>query len=348
MKILINKNLIDRFSKPYIIAEIGSNHNGNLKLCKKIVFAAKQAGADAVKFQMFSEKSLFSNIVFQNNNFKKGSSTKNSLRDAVKKYSLSLKDFLDVRKYCKKIKIDFGITPLSYEEAYICNSKLQPDYLKIASMDCNNYDFIKYVASFKRTTILSTGLSNMSEIDAAVRAFESGRNKKLIILHCNATYPPSDKDNNLLRIKTLQELYPYPIGFSDHSLGPEISIASVALGVKVIEKHFTINKKLKGWDHHMSLNPEELKALTTNSRRVFLSLGSPRVTRVENDNQVKSFRRSIVAKKNLKKGEILTVEKLDYKRPGTGLDPNFKNFILGRKIKNSIVIDQIIKLKDLY
>lgn len=348
MKIKINKNLIDRYSKPYIIAEIGSNHNGNLKLCKKLVLAAKQAGADAVKFQMFSEKSLFSNIVFKNNEFKKNSSNKKSLKDTVKKYSFSLKNFLNVRKYCKKIKIDFGITPLSYEEAHLCNTKLKPDYLKIASMDCNNYDFIKYVSSFKKTTILSTGLSNMSEIDQAVRAFEKGGNKKLIILHCNATYPPNDSDNNLLRIKSLQKLYPYPIGFSDHSLGPEISIASVALGAKVIEKHFTINKKLKGWDHHMSLNPEEMKVLTTNSKRVFISLGSPRVLRVEKNDQVNSFRRSIIAKKDLKKGDKITIDKIDYKRPGTGLDPNLRNFILGRKIKNPILADQIIKLKDLY
>lgn len=337
MSIKINKTKINNFSTPYIIAEIGSNHNGNINLCKKLVHAAKKAGANAVKFQMFSEKSLFSQICFKNN----------SLRKDIKKYSFSVKKFLIIRNYCKKIKIDFGITPLSYNEASICNSILKPDFIKIASMDCNNYDFINYVARFKKTTILSTGLSNISEIDSAVRAFEKSKNKNLIILHCNSTYPPNDKDNNLLRILTLKKLYPYPIGLSDHSLGVPISLASVALGAKVIEKHFTINKKLKGWDHHMSLSPEEMNNLVTNSKRIFISLGQSRVFRVEKPKQVQAFRRSIVAKKEIKKYKKITIDDVDFKRPGTGLAPNMTKFILGRKAKRSIQTDQIIKIKDL-
>lgn len=343
------KKYIRETDFPYVIAEIGSNHNGDMKLCKKMIKAAKDSGANCVKFQFFSTESIFSKKVYEDNYFISDDYRDRkdfTLKEIVEAYSIKKEQLIEMKSYCKNQNIDFLVTPFSKEEADILVDEIGVDFLKIASMDCNNYDFINYIGKKKLPTILSTGLSSAKEIDKAVKSFEKSGNKNLILLHCVSIYPPDDKQTNLNRIKNFQKLYNYPVGFSDHSMGIELAIASVSLGARVIEKHFTIDKEMKGWDHHMSINTDELKNLTIGVKRVFNAMGSSKIFRVEPQKRVQSFRRSIVAKTNIKKGQIITKDMLDTKRPGTGLSPEKILGLIGKKAKRDILEDELIKSKD--
>ena len=349
MKIKVSKSFeITKKSRPYIIAEIGSNHNGDMRLCKKIIDSAKKAGVDCVKFQYFNEKTVFSKKTYEDNYFVTDDYRNRNdynLKDIVKKYSISINELKKMQKYCKSINLDFLVTPFSFKESDEIE-KLGVESFKIASMDLNNYAFLEHVAKKNKTVILSTGLSSLSEIDKAVRTIENTGNKKLILLHCTSIYPLKSKDVNLKRIETLKKLYPYPIGFSDHSPGFEIALASVALGVCLIEKHFTLDKKMSGWDHHMSTDSTDMSNLVMSSKKVFLALGSNRILRVENRERVNSFRRSIVASRNIKKGEKFKKNNLNFKRPGTGLPPEKINDIVGKVANRNISFDELIKKED--
>ena len=186
-------------------------------------------------------------------------------------------------------------------------------------MDLNNYPFLEYVASKQRPIVLSTGLSDLDEVDLAIKTVESTGNKKIIILHCVSIYPPDDNQINLRNMETLKKIYDYPIGFSDHTIGISIPLAAVALGAKIIEKHFTLDRNMFGWDHKVSANPVELKSICIESKRVVNALGTFRISSQENDERKNAFRRSIVLTKDKKAGDTIKLEDLDYKRPGEGI-----------------------------
>ncbi len=321
--------------KPFIIAEIGSNHNGNMRLCEKLISKAKLAGADAVKFQYFSLNSLFSETYFKNNNLSK--------KD-IKKFSLSFRDIKFICECAKKNKIKIGFTPLGFEELNTLK-KFKLDFYKIASMDCNNYELIERVARTKKPLIISTGLSNLTEIRTALKC-SLKFNKKVSLLHCVSIYPPKDEEVNLSRIKTLNTKFNIPIGFSDHCLGIDHALASIPYGSSIIEKHFTLNKKLNGWDHSMSIDFDELKELVIKSKKIFKSIGSNKIFRVETKKQINIFRRSIVAEKNIQKGQIITTSDISLKRPGGGLQPKFFKKIIGKKSKKFIKKDSLIKMSN--
>ena len=321
--------------KPFIIAEIGSNHNGNIRLCEKLISKAKLAGADAVKFQYFSLNSLFSETYFKNNNLSK--------KD-IKKFSLSFRDIKFICECAKKNKIKIGFTPLGFEELNTLK-KFKLDFYKIASMDCNNYELIERVARTKKPLIISTGLSNLTEIRTALKC-SLKFNKKVSLLHCVSIYPPKDEEVNLSRIKTLNTKFNIPIGFSDHCLGIDHALASIPYGSSIIEKHFTLNKKLNGWDHSMSIDFDELKELVIKSKKIFKSIGSNKIFRVETKKQINIFRRSIVAEKNIQKGQIITTSDISLKRPGGGLQPKFFKKIIGKKSKKFIKKDSLIKMSN--
>ena len=346
---LNSKNIIGSKYPPYIIAEIGSNHNGNLDLCKKLISEAKNTGANCAKLQSFTKNTIFSKKVYKDNYFIADDYRDRddyTLEAIVDEYSVSQDDLLEIKKYCDQIKIDFACTPFSKAEVDFLHNVLKVDFFKIASMDCNNYDFIEYIANKNKPTILSTGLSTHDEIEKAVRTFEATGNKKLIILHCTSIYPPKDTEINLNRILTLQELYPYPVGFSDHTIGSAIPIASVVMGARIIEKHFTIDKKMEGWDHHMSANQEEMRETVKGCKKVFDGLGTKKIFRVESQEIVDSFRRSIVAKEKINKGTIIERNLLDVKRPGTGMPPGKTNDLLGKKTIRNIEEDEMINEDD--
>jgi N-acetylneuraminate synthase len=221
-------------------------------------------------------------------------------------------------------------------------------FIKVASMDVNNYPFLEYLAKKGRPIVISTGLSELFEIDRAIKTIEDAGNNQIVILHCVATYPPDDCDINLNNIKTLMTVYPeYPIGFSDHSLGTTIPLAAVSLGVCLIEKHFTLDKEMDGWDQKVSATQDEMKAIVDGSKRIVDAMGSFRVCASESVEKKREFRRSIVVSHDMKQGDVISDSDLDYKRPGGGFSPEAKEFVIGRILKNDVTSDHLLTKKDL-
>ncbi len=351
-KIKITKDKeIYNYCKPYIIAELGSNHNGDMELAKKLILEAKEAGADCVKFQSWSKNSIFSKKKYDDNYFVSDDYRNRkdyTLEKIVEEYSISENELLEMKSFANGLGVDCTSTPFSEKEVDFLVGKFDAPFIKIASMDLNNYPFLKYVAKKNKPIVLSTGLSELYEIDRAINTIEENGNNQIIILHCVANYPPEDKDINLNNIKTLMKIYPdYPVGFSDHTLGIGIPLASVALGVCLIEKHFTLDKNMEGWDHKVSATKYEMREIVKNSKRISEAMGSRRINAPESDEKKKEFRRSIVLKKSMKKGQIINRDDLDYKRPGGALNPEMTDFLIGRTIKKDLKYDHILTLDDI-
>lgn len=350
MKIKLNeKHSVCSDDRPYIIAEIGSNHNGDMNIARKLIDAAKEAGADCVKFQSWSKETIFSKKTYDENYFLSDDYRERddyTLEKIVEEYSISEVELLEMKKYADLVGIDCTSTPFSKAEVDFLVDEMQADFIKIASMDLNNYQFLDYIARKQKPIILSTGLSTLSEIDTAIRTIESAGNDQIIILHCVAIYPTDDIDVNLKNIDSLSKIYPYPVGFSDHTLGTCIPLAAVAKGACLIEKHFTLDKNMEGWDHKVSATPNEMKTIVENSRRIHEALGDTRIIQVESIERQNAFRRSIVAAKEISEGDIITDDMLDFKRPGTGLAPEAIKYMIGKKVKRDISLDEIINIED--
>jgi len=348
---LTNKKEIFNYSKAYIIAELGSNHNGDMKLAKQLIIEAKEAGADCVKFQSWSKDTIFASKKYEDNYFVADDYRDRddyTLEEIVDAYSISEEELLEMKKFADEIEIDCTSTPFSKKEADFLVDKMKTPFIKVASMDLNNYPFLEYLAKKGKPMIISTGLSELYEIDKAVKTIENTGNKEIVILHCVATYPPEDKDVNLNNIKTLMNTYPeYPIGFSDHTLGTTIPLASIALGACLIEKHFTLDKNMEGWDHKVSATKDEMKEIVQNSTRVSEALGSFRITATETDEKKREFRRSIVLTREFKKGEIISLDDIDYKRPGGGFNPDMTEFVVGRTVNKDLKFDHILTKEDI-
>ena len=350
MKLTKNKEIYN-YCKPYIIAELGSNHNGDMKLAKKLIVEAKEAGADCVKFQSWSKETIFARKKYEDNYFIADDyrdRTDYTLEEIVDAYSISEEELLEMKKFADELGIDCTSTPFSKKEADFLVDKLESPFIKVASMDLNNYPFLEYLAKKGKPIVISTGLSELYEIDKAVKTIENAGNNQIVILHCVSTYPPVDSDVHLNNIKTLMAAYPeYPIGFSDHTLGTAIPLASVALGACLIEKHFTLDKNMEGWDHKVSATKDEMKDIVENSKRISDAMGSFRITATESDEKKREFRRSIVLTREMKKGEIIQEEVIDYKRPGGGFDPDMTDFIVGRTVNKDLKFDHILTKQDL-
>jgi len=346
---LTEKKIVSNFSEPYIIAEIGANHNGDMVLAKKMIDAAVKCGSDAVKFQSWSKTSIASETLYKDNTLYNDSKKKHfgSLRKMVDKYYLRKEQHFELENYCASKGVDFCSTPFSNNEIDLLN-ELNVDFFKVASMDINNYPLLKYLAQFNKPILLSTGMANLGEIEKAIKIIEKEANFKIIILHCVAIYPTKNKDLNLNNITMLQNTFGYPVGFSDHSIGFTAPLASVALGACVIEKHFTTDKNLPGWDHEISANPEELKIIVEGSKTIYESLGNfKRIVSKSEEEKKKVFRRSIVINKNLKAGDIIKEVDITLKRPGTGFPPDEIKFIVGKKLKRDIEADCLLVKDDI-
>jgi len=242
-------------------------------------------------------------------------------------------------------QIDFISTPFSKREVDFL-VQLNVPFIKIASMDVNNYPFLEYIAKKGLPMVLSTGLSELYEIDKAIKTIEQAGNNQIVILHCVSIYPPNDEDVNLRNIETLRKLYPYPIGFSDHTLGVAIPLAAVAMGACVLEKHFTLDKNLFGWDHKVSATPDELEIICKETKRIIKALGTTRIVSVENQERKNAFRRSAVTTKDITKGVIVKHEDIDFKRPGNGIGPHEMGYILGRRLKRDKKRDELFAWED--
>jgi N,N'-diacetyllegionaminate synthase len=344
----INGRRIGPGEPPYIIAEIGANHNGDMKLCKKLIDSAKKCGADAVKFQSWQKNTLNSKELYESN---KSYTDKNrhfgSLEEMDEKYQLTPEQHYDVKKYCDKVGITFLSTGFSRNEIDLLED-LDILAFKIASMDVNYVQLLQYVASKHKPIILSTGMASLGEIERAIRVLREGKAGPIAILHCISIYPPKYETINLRNMETLKQAFDVPVGFSDHSLGTAIPLAAIALGACIIEKHFTLDKTLTGWDHAISANPSELTTIVREGANIFHSLGSTRrVVNIEEMEKRKKFRRSIIIKRTMKKGEKIAIEDIDFKRPGTGIHPDETEYILGRSLIHDIECDKELKWSDL-
>lgn len=342
---------IGNYEQPYIIAEIGSNHNGDMELAKRLILDAKAAGANCVKFQSWSKDTIFSRQKYDDNYFVADDYRERddfTLEEIVDKYAISEVELLEMKSFADQIGIDCTSTPFSEGEADFLVEKLDSPFIKVASMDLTNVPFLRYLGSKGRPIIISTGLSDLADIDIAVRAIEEVGNAEICILHCVATYPPEDKDFHLNSIKTLRTCFPnYPIGFSDHSLGTVIPLTAVGLGAAVLEKHFTLDKNMEGWDHKVSATKDEMKVIVEGSKRIVSALGGFRVQATETDEKKTEFRRSLVLMRPHKKGEKIALSNLTSKRPGTGISPNLGTFIEGMRVNKDLPSDHVLTKSDI-
>jgi len=317
-----------------------------MDLARKLIVAAKEAGAHCVKFQSWSKDSIFSKKTYEDNYFIADdyrNRTDYTLESIVDAYSISEEELLSMKKFADELGIDCASTPFSKKEVDFLVDVMQAPYIKVASMDLNNYPFLDYIARKGKPVVISTGLSELYEIDKAIRTIEEAGNTDIVILHCVSIYPPKNEDVHLNNIDTLRTLYPnYPIGFSDHTLGFEVPLASVVKGACVIEKHFTLDKNMEGWDHKVSATPDEMKIIVAGSKKINESLGSNRIVVSEAPDRRESFRRSIVTTREIKAGEVIQLSDIDYKRPGIGLEPGFTEFVVGRTAKVDLAFDKPI------
>lgn len=345
---LTKKKVVADFSKPYIIAEIGANHNGDIGLAKKLIDAAKECGAHSVKFQSWTPNSLVSEGEYQKNQSYDDCPKKHfgSLKDMVNKYYLKAEEHKELKEYCDSIGIDFSSTPFSAAEVDLLN-EVGVEYFKVASMDITNHGLLENIAKCNKPVILSTGMASMGEIEEAINVVEATGNSQIILLHCISIYPPEMEDIHLNNITTLRQAFGYPVGFSDHSIGFSIPLASVALGACIIEKHFTLDKDMPGWDHAISADPSELKIICKESENIVRAMGSAkrRVSEAEQKKKLK-FRRSAVVSRDLEAGHVLTVDDILFKRPGTGIITHELKYLVGRKLTKAIDADEMLQWED--
>ncbi len=333
-----------KISKPYIIAEIGINHNGNIKTALKLIRSAKRAGANAVKFQVFNPTTLARDNSKKTSQQKKYTSKKISLFKMWKKMAFNFNQLKMLRKESVKNKIDFICSVFDKESLHRV-LKLRPKFIKIASADITDLYLLKLVKESKKKIILSTGLSEENEIKRALKILGNSTT----ILHCVSSYPCPKKFANLKRIKTLKNKFNVNIGYSDHTIGNEACYMALNLGAKVIEKHFTYNKTLKGADHILSADEDDLKNIVSFGKNKDLLLGSGNIkpTRYELKNK-NLFRKGIYFSENLPANHIININDIMFARPETKIDIlNYKK-VVGKKLKKNKEKFQEITLKDLY
>lgn len=337
--VLRDSTEIGDYLKPYIVAEVNSSHNGNIDTALEMIVKAKETGCSCVKFQSWSAESLYSKTYYDENPIAKR---------IVSKFSLSEEKLLEAARFCKEQKVAFASTPYSRQEVDFLLEKCDVPYIKVASMDLNNYPYLEYIARSGAPIVLATGMSDMEEIRRAVDVIKNAGNKELCLLHCISVYPPKISTIRLKNILGLREEFPdCPIGFSDHSVGVEMATAAVALGAAMIEKHFTLDRQKIGMDNQMATEPEEMARMIQSCNNVFLALGNrERIVLSEEIEQRKKMRRSIVAAKDLKAGMKITEADMDVKRPGNGYPPEKVNELAGRVLKKDVKIDTIIKESD--
>jgi N-acetylneuraminate synthase/N,N'-diacetyllegionaminate synthase len=331
--------------KCLIIAEAGVNHNGSLELAKKLIDAAAEAGADAVKFQTFKSEDLVSINAPKAKYQKLTTDATESQFEMIKKLELPIQDHKELVAYAKKKKIMFLSTPFD-EGSVDLLIELGVPIIKIGSGEITNHPFLRYISGKGLPVILSTGMSTLEEVAEAVSVIRKTGCKDLTLLHCTSNYPARVEDCNLLAMKTMADEFNLPVGYSDHTAGIVVPIAAAALGSCVIEKHFTLDKKLVGPDHKASLEPDELEEMVKSIRKVESALGSPVKAPVDAEFEVRNIaRRSIFAKVDIPKGSIIMENMLTFKRPGIGLPPKNAKLLIGKTAKRIIYKDEMIKIE---
>lgn len=345
-KIKIADYTLEEFSQPFVIAEIGANNNGDSEIAKEMVLKAKEAGVHCAKFQSWTKESIFSKAMYSGKEAELtvfGHKTQGDLLDYL---SMSEKDHFMYKEFCDKHDILFSTTPISFRHVDLM-ADLDVPFYKVASMDVNHPLFIEYIAKKGKPVILSTGMSSLEETALAVEAVLNTGNEQLILLHCTALYPPDDAEVNLNNIDMLRSVFGVQIGYSDHTTGYSIPLAAITKGVSVIEKHYTLDKTMPGWDHAVSATPEEFKIIVDESQRIVKALGSNvKAIQPREENSRKNMRRSIVASMDLVAGHVLSQADLDFKRPGTGIEPKDWKKLINRKLTKNISADSLFSWSD--
>lgn len=330
---------------PIIIAEAGVNHNGIFDNALQMVEAAKQAGADYIKFQTFKADCLVT-PAGETAEYQKNNCNADSQLEMLRSLELSFDDFETIAMYCKELEIGFLSTPFDKESIEFLAS-LGVDFMKIPSGEITNLPYLRAIAATGIPAIISTGMSTTDDIAKALDVFfKAGYSSdKLTLLHCNTEYPTPLADVNLKAMVSMRDMFRVPTGYSDHTAGIEVSVAATALGAAVIEKHFTLSRTLSGPDHAASLEPDELAKMIKAIRNVSIALGSSEkhVTDSERKNQIIA-RKSIVAARDIRSGEIFNEENLTTKRPATGLSPMLWDEVVGTKATKDFPKDSLITL----
>jgi N,N'-diacetyllegionaminate synthase len=328
----------------YIIAEAGVNHNGSLELAKKMVDSAKEAGADCIKFQTFVAKNIASKTAGKAEYQKQQTDSNESQLEMLKKLELSFEEFIELNEYCKSKKIDFLSTGFDFDSIGFLR-RIDLRIWKIPSGEITNLPYLIKIAKLNKPVILSTGMSTMEDIRLALKVLIENGSGEITILHCTTEYPTPFEEVNLLAMKTINSEFGVPIGYSDHTIGIEVPIAAVAMGATVIEKHFTLDRNMEGPDHKASLEPDELKAMVTSIRNIELAVGTGEKKPVKSEQRnMMVARKSIIANRNIKKGEVFTENNLTVKRPGNGISPMKWFEVIGRKAVRDFEEDELIEI----
>jgi len=333
----IGDRIIDSDSPVFCIAEIGINHNGDIELAKKMVRAAAESGASAVKFQYFSVE----NLVTKEANYY-GELEVISQFEMFKKTELTIENYVELLKLAKDLNVLAFFSAFDEEKVDILYDLGIPAF-KIASGDITHIPLLKYIAKKRLPIFLSTGMSTLDEVKEAVQAIENQGNDKIVLLHCVNNYPARLEDTHLLKMKTLIENFTYPVGISDHTDTIYAALGAVALGGVVIEKHFTIDRKISGVDNYFSLEPQMFKDMVNGAEAIRMALGESTKKPTESEKESRKLqRRSLVSKTEIPQGAQIKGDMLVIKRPGTGIYPKFLNDVLDKKAKTHIKKDVVI------
>lgn len=330
----------------YIIAEAGVNHNGQLDLALKLCDAAKESGADCVKFQTWQTEKIVTRTAekatYQSENTHDASE---SQFEMLKKLELSYEDFRTIQAHCKQIGIDFLSTPDEEYSLAFLMKELKLPLIKIGSGEVTNIPYLRQMASYHKPIILSTGMSNLAQVATAYDTLISAGAPSVVLLHCTTNYPCPKNEVNLRAMQTMKEAFKCKVGYSDHTMGIEVPIAAVAMGAEIIEKHFTLDRNMEGPDHMASLEPQELKRMVDGIRNIEVALGDgikrPNLSEVEIS---KVVLKAIVAKIPIRKGEVLTNENITIKRAGSGIPAVHWDLVIGTKALHDFKIDEPIRI----
>jgi N-acetylneuraminate synthase/N,N'-diacetyllegionaminate synthase len=339
MKVKIGNKLIGEEEPCFIIAEAGVNHNGSVEQAKKLIDAAKDAEADAVKFQTFNAEKVVIEKA-EKAEYQKETTGGGTQYGMLKNLELSEEDFKELADYAKKAGILFLSSPFDKESVDLLDGINVPAF-KIASGEITNFPLLKHIAKKEKPIILSTGMSTLGEVEEALNVIRSEGAEDVILLHCVSDYPASIEDVNLRAMETLKQAFRIPVGFSDHTLGITMPIAAVAMGACVIEKHFTLDRTLPGPDHSFAIEPDELREMERGIREVEKARGGgiKEKSELESEEMYIKARRSIHAKVNIPKGTKIKKDMLIIKRPGYGIKPKFIDMVVGREAKKDIKAD---------
>ena len=329
-----------------IIAEAGVNHNGDYELAKQLVLKAKEAGVDYVKFQTAKPELVISKFAEMADYQKVNTGKVESQLDMCKKIHLSLDDYKPLKVFCEEVGVKFISTPFDLVSIDVLE-ELDMDFWKVPSGEVTNYPYLVKIAKTHRPVVMSTGMCEVDEIRDAVNVLiENGLDlSQISLLHCNTEYPTPYQDVNLMAMNDLANELGLPVGYSDHSVGIEVPIAAVAIGAKIIEKHFTLDHNMPGPDHKASLEPDQLKQMVESIRNIEKALGDgKKKVSISERKNISIARKSIIAARDITKGEILTEENLTVKRPGNGINPMRWNEVIGKTAIRDFVEDELIEL----